>query len=90
MLPSLAYMKVLTRVMSAWKARTIRSNIRRMCSLVVLGDAVGTGDAVEVGVRPFLGAGDPDLQLADGRSGIRRACACRWCRAAGRGRRHRR
>ena len=33
--------------------------------LVVLGDAVGTGDAVEVDLRPFLGTGDPDFQVAD-------------------------
>ena len=33
--------------------------------LVVLRDAVGASDAIEVDVRPFLGTGDPDFEIAD-------------------------
>ena len=77
-------MKVTTRVRSAWKAMTSRSNI----SLSVLGEVRGdAGRACSIGRQQagrvsVLRALDAPLDLAHRRTGTRRACGGRSGRAA--------
>ena len=67
LLASLANMKVLIRVTSAWKARAMRSSISRMCSRRSGGDAAGSRDARRRAGAGLEGPGllDPPLDLAD-------------------------
>ena len=59
-------MKVATRVTSVWNARTSRSHIRRKCSARSAGTLGGlTASVGRLDRRQRLGAGDPQLQLAD-------------------------
>ena len=58
-------MNVATRVVSVWKARAIRSYIRRMCSRRSRERSSGSSNCGPVALGVLLGPRDPQLELAD-------------------------